>query len=196
MTLPNQLTFLRIFGVPLSVGLFYSPRLGIFATGYFLAFFFGITDYLDGYLARRLGQVSTLGKIIDPIADKIFVLLFCFYFVEIGILPAWFLILLIFRDLVISDFRLFAINEGQEVAVSRIGKIKAFSQYGLLGYLGGVRIYFFPTRDFTDLSSWPMTFRVIYYLLLVVVMALTMSSLLEYFWSNRKLLLQKEVVKS
>jgi CDP-diacylglycerol--glycerol-3-phosphate 3-phosphatidyltransferase len=188
MTLPNKLTLLRIINIPIVLWLFYSDRYGLFLTGFFLGLALSLTDFMDGYLARKLGQISSLGKIIDPIADKLFVLLLCLYFVDIGMLAAWVLILLIFRELVISDFRLLAYKKGGEVAVSMVGKWKAVSQFTLLGYLGAMKILFFHKVDGVHIETWPLGYQGGYYLILLAVIALTLISLIEYFWSNRHLL--------
>ena len=88
-----------------------------------------ITDKLDGYLARSRNQVTTFGKFLDPIADKILVLAAMIMFVEMNKLPAWIPIIVIFREFAVSGYRLIAVqNKGKVVAASIWGKLKTVTQ--------------------------------------------------------------------
>ena len=136
MNLPNKLTIFRIILVPIMVII---PYLGI--SGEFFgistallivdAIFIiaSITDKLDGYLARKNNQITTFGKFLDPIADKILVLAAMIILVEIGKLPAWIPIIVIFREFIVSGYRLLASQKGGEViAASFWGKLKTVTQ--------------------------------------------------------------------
>ena len=88
-----------------------------------------ITDKLDGYLARKNNQVTTFGKFLDPIADKILVIATMVMFVEMGRLPAWIPIIVIFREFLVSGYRLIAVeNSGKVVAANIWGKLKTVTQ--------------------------------------------------------------------
>ena len=109
MNLPNKLTLFRIILVPIMVivSFFNIPGklLGIPTTMLILCAIFiiaSITDKLDGYLARKNNQVTTFGKFLDPIADKILVIATMVMFVEMGKLPAWIPIIVIFREFLVS----------------------------------------------------------------------------------------------
>ncbi|MBQ3420228.1 MAG: CDP-diacylglycerol--glycerol-3-phosphate 3-phosphatidyltransferase, partial [Romboutsia sp.] len=136
MNLPNKLTIIRIILVPIMVII---PFLGI--DGRFLGipiewiimdFIFiiaAITDKLDGYLARKNNQITTFGKFLDPIADKILVLAAMLMLVEMQKLPAWIPIIVLFREFIISGYRLIAEQKGGKViAASKWGKIKTVTQ--------------------------------------------------------------------
>ena len=136
MNLPNKLTIFRIILVPIMVII---PYLGI--SGEFFgistallivdAIFIiaSITDKLDGYLARKNNQITTFGKFLDPIADKILVLAAMIILVEVGKLPAWIPIIVIFREFIVSGYRLLASQKGGEViAASFWGKLKTVTQ--------------------------------------------------------------------
>lgn len=136
MNLPNKLTILRIILVPIMVII---PFLNI--QGEFLnipiswliidAIFIiaSITDKLDGSIARKRNLVTNFGKFLDPIADKILVLAAMVMLVEMDKLPAWIPIIVLFREFVVSGYRLIAVeNGGQVIAASIWGKIKTATQ--------------------------------------------------------------------
>jgi cardiolipin synthase (CMP-forming) len=98
-TVPNALSFLRLLGVPLFLWLVLGPE----ADGWALALLAasGVTDYLDGYLARRLGQTSRLGEILDPVADRLYILAVVIGLAIRDIVPWWFAIVLPLRDVLL-----------------------------------------------------------------------------------------------
>lgn len=121
---PNFLTLLRIAATPiLVVLLMYPGRL----TAFFAALVFSIaaiTDYLDGYLARKLGLVSTLGKILDPLADKFLVSSAFIMLTSLGYVPAWIVCAIIGRELAVTGLRCVIMEKGEDVAASWLGKYK------------------------------------------------------------------------
>jgi cardiolipin synthase len=98
-TVPNALSFLRLLGVPLFLWLVLGPE----ADGWALALLAasGVTDYLDGYLARRLGQMSRLGQVLDPVADRLYILAVVIGLAIRDIVPWWFAIVLPLRDVLL-----------------------------------------------------------------------------------------------
>ena len=136
MNLPNKLTIFRIILVPLMVIIPFlgikGNLLGIPISYLIINLIFIIasyTDHLDGKLARKNNQVTTFGKFADPLADKILVLAAMLILVEDGNLPAWIPIILIFREFVVSGYRLVAVEKGGEVIAASIwGKLKTFTQ--------------------------------------------------------------------
>lgn len=128
MNLPNLLTFARILMIPavlvlLSRG---APRDCFWAACvYSLA---AITDFLDGYLARRRGLVSVLGKFLDPLADKLIVSGTLVWLVPMGRIPAWAVVLLISREITITALRSIASTEGLVIAAGDGGKVKTALQ--------------------------------------------------------------------
>ena len=136
MNLPNKLTLFRIILVPIMVivSFFDIPGsfLGISTTMWIMELIFiiaSITDKLDGYLARKNNQVTNFGKFLDPIADKILVVAAMILFVEMGRLPAWIPIIVIFREFAVSGYRLIAVqNSGKVIAANIWGKLKTVTQ--------------------------------------------------------------------
>jgi CDP-diacylglycerol--glycerol-3-phosphate 3-phosphatidyltransferase len=130
--IPNILTSFRIFLIPIFVLVYYLPVSWAAPTAAFIFWLAGITDILDGYLARKLNQSTPFGAFLDPVADKIMVAVSLVMIVEhyaiIWVtIPA---MIMICREIVISALREWMAEIGQRasVAVSRIGKIKTFSQ--------------------------------------------------------------------
>ncbi len=128
MNLPNALTLLRIFLVPVLVvvlltraegGLFLGA--GIFGLGV-------LTDYLDGYFARRRNQVTKLGILLDPLADKLLTAAAFLSLVEMGLAPAWMVMIILGRELAVTGLRNVAAGRGILIAASPLGKGKMVSQ--------------------------------------------------------------------
>lgn len=126
MNLPNKLTIARIFLVPFFILCFYFiQRPYISAVIFSIA---ALTDLLDGYLARKNNQITIFGKFIDPLADKILVLSALTIFVEQGVLPAWPVIIILFREFAVSGLRLMAATNGKTMAAGKSGKWKTVTQ--------------------------------------------------------------------
>ena len=136
MNLPNKLTIFRIILVPIMVAIpFFNIQteiLGIRVSYLIMNLIFAIasyTDHLDGKIARKNNLVTTFGKFADPLADKILVLAAMLILVEDGNLPAWIPIIVLFREFVVSGYRLVAVEKGGEViAASFWGKLKTVTQ--------------------------------------------------------------------
>jgi CDP-diacylglycerol--glycerol-3-phosphate 3-phosphatidyltransferase len=137
MNLPNTLTLLRIFFVPLLVAALVQDswviRLSgvtitneLLALGIFLAA--AATDLLDGWLARRWGQITTVGTLLDPIADKLLVSAALISLVQERALPGWMAILIISREFAISGLRSIAASAGYTIQASDLGKTKMMAQ--------------------------------------------------------------------
>ena len=137
MNLPNALTILRIFFVPLLVAALVQENVSFQIAGYritresvALAIFLAAaaTDLLDGYLARRWRQVTTIGTLLDPIADKLLVSAALISLVQVRVLPGWMAILIVGREFAVSGLRSIAAAEGYTIRASDLGKTKMISQ--------------------------------------------------------------------
>jgi CDP-diacylglycerol--glycerol-3-phosphate 3-phosphatidyltransferase len=135
MNLPNALTVTRIFLVPLLVVVLLTKFEGhlIFGVQKELvgAAIFGLaslTDWLDGYLARRRGQITALGQMIDPIADKLLTSAAFISLVQMNLAPAWMVAVIIGRELAVTGLRGFASTRGRPFPASPLGKLKMVSQ--------------------------------------------------------------------
>jgi CDP-diacylglycerol--glycerol-3-phosphate 3-phosphatidyltransferase len=137
MNVPNTLTLLRIFFVPLLVAAVVQEKVGLgvgslqitkewLALAIFLSA--AATDLLDGYLARRWKQVTTIGTLLDPIADKLLVSAALISLVQVRQLPGWMAILIIAREFAVSGLRSIAAAEGYTIKASDLGKTKMLAQ--------------------------------------------------------------------
>lgn len=171
MNIPNGLTFLRIALIPLFVITFYLPFKGHYLVTGFLFSFAAITDWLDGYLARKLQQGSSFGAFLDPVADKLLVMVGLVILVEkegtvFFSLPA---LIIIGREITVSALREWMATLGAQkaVSVSNLGKVKTTIQMIAL-----ITLLAFPKEP------WLMT--ALGYLLLYTAAILTVSSMLQY----------------
>jgi len=138
MNLPNILTVSRVvlsvaFVVVLSVEMAHGY---VWAFGLFLIA--SITDFLDGWLARRYNLITDFGKLMDPLADKILVTAALVLLAVAGLLPAWFVILILFREFLVTGLRMLALARNQVIAADFWGKLKTVSQMVLICLLLGV----------------------------------------------------------
>jgi len=142
--LPNILTLLRILLIPPLVVILFSPsrQAGFFAAALFAVA--SITDWLDGYLARRLNIVTMLGKFLDPIADKLMVMSALIMILPFGRVPAWMVLVILGREIVITGLRSIASSEGIVISASKLGKFKTIFQIvAILGLLLHYDYYWF-----------------------------------------------------
>ncbi|MBZ5609808.1 MAG: CDP-diacylglycerol--glycerol-3-phosphate 3-phosphatidyltransferase [Acidobacteriia bacterium] len=138
MNFPNTLTILRIFFVPFLVAVLVEQDLRVefhgvvwvanefLALGIFLAA--AATDLLDGYLARRWGQITTVGTLLDPIADKLLISAALVSLVQTHRVPAWMVVLIVGREFAVSGLRSIAAAEGYTIQASDLGKTKMITQ--------------------------------------------------------------------
>ncbi|ELK44488.1 UNVERIFIED_CONTAM: CDP-diacylglycerol--glycerol-3-phosphate 3-phosphatidyltransferase [Halobacillus marinus] len=140
MNLPNKITLSRIFLIPIFIILMSVPfnwgSLNIgenelpvsHLAGAVLFIIASTTDWIDGYIARKYNLVTNLGKFLDPLADKLLVSAALILLVEIGLAPAWIVILIISREFAVTGLRLVAAGEGSVLAASQMGKLKTWIQ--------------------------------------------------------------------
>jgi CDP-diacylglycerol--glycerol-3-phosphate 3-phosphatidyltransferase len=145
MNLPNTLTILRIFFVPFLVAVLVEQNLRIEWRGEVLvpnaflalAIFLiaAATDLLDGYLARRWKQITTVGTLLDPIADKLLISAALISLVQIRRVPAWMVVLIIGREFAVSGLRSIAAAEGYTIQASDLGKTKMITQVAAISMI-------------------------------------------------------------
>ncbi|HLQ84269.1 MAG TPA: CDP-diacylglycerol--glycerol-3-phosphate 3-phosphatidyltransferase [Pseudogracilibacillus sp.] len=140
MNLPNKITISRIFLIPLflivlsidfnwgeiAIGNNVLPITQL--VGSIIFIIASITDWLDGYIARKYNLITNMGKFLDPLADKLLVSAAFIMLIELQIAPAWIIIVIISREFAITGFRLVASGEGVVLAASSMGKLKTVSQ--------------------------------------------------------------------
>ncbi len=175
MNLPNKLTVLRVLMVPFFVFFMLSDVAGEGSKWIALLLFCGasFTDFLDGKIARSRNLITNFGKFMDPLADKLLVCSAMICLIPSGKLSAWFVIIIIAREFIISGFRLVASDQGVVIAASYWGKFKTVAQMVmvivLIADLGGL-------------------FNIIGNVLIWVSLILTIVSLVDYVAKNIQVL--------
>ena len=165
MNLPNKLTLLRILMIPLCLILWALKQPVWSAAVFVLA---AVTDFFDGYIARKQNIVTVFGKFADPVADKILVLTAMIFLCFDGRLPAWAVSVVAARELMVDGLRLVAVGKGNVIAAGWAGKIKTNLQYFCVVSAMVLEKDHWLTLVFTVLMS-----------------VLTLYSGAEYFWASR-----------
>ena len=160
MNLPTKITFTRIVGSPLFVLFFYLGLLGqqwALVVALILAAIFELTDLIDGLLARRWGQVTDLGKVLDPFADCIsrFSVFLCFMLA--GYAHIFMVALIFYRDIIVANIRIAAAMRGSVMQARTSGKIKGVVQaVVILAVMLGINFFGIENQDFENISLWAM----------------------------------------
>ncbi len=186
MTLPNKLTMLRILLIPamivfcyidwfkvnyafLNVSWLYLILVIIFVVA-------SLTDFLDGYIARKYNLVTTFGKLADPLADKMLVFSAMTILMLDNLIPMWVFIVILIREFMVSGIRMVVIEKGTVIAAAKLGKWKTFVT------MVAIIVLFF--------SGLHEGVRITGLVLIYIACALTILSGIEYFWKNRKDILE------
>lgn len=194
MNLPNKLTIFRILLVPIMVIIpFFNIEgnlWGIPITYWLIDFIFIIaawTDKLDGYLARSRNQITTFGKFLDPIADKILVISALVMLVEMNRLPAWIPIIVITREFVVSGYRLVAVEKNGSVIAANIwGKLKTATQMVAIS-LAFLDLNAFGEIFKGELNGFALAINLCVTLLMSVSVVATIFSGWEYLKGSKEL---------
>ena len=193
MNLPNKLTILRIILVPIMVIMPYLniPNALIVADVIFIIA--SITDKLDGQIARKNNQITVFGKFLDPIADKILVLAAMVMLVEARQIPGWIPIIILFREFVVSGFRLVASQNGGEViAASKWGKIKTVTQMIaiIMAFLDKYPFGYF-IKGLGNMNWFEIGYNALTTIMMAVCVVATIFSGYEYLKNGKDLLKDK-----
>ena len=190
MTLPNQLTILRIILTPIFLYLFLSidPLLIQISIGVFLVA--ALTDWYDGWLARKFNYITDWGRFWDPLADKILTSTAFLGFVFVGLLQLWMVLLIILRDLIITLLRIYAESREYNFVTNYYAKWKTVLQMVFLYYLlllyGGLNtfeVYSGNEQLFSQLSNKNMI-----YVIMLVITIITVHSGITYLFKNKHLI--------
>ena len=195
MNLANKLTIFRMILVPIMVIIPFlginSEILGIPLTYIIIDMIFiiaSITDKLDGYIARSRNQVTTFGKFLDPIADKILVLAAMIMLVEFGKLPAWIPVIVLAREFIVSGYRLIAVEKGGKVvAASVLGKLKTVTQMIAI-ILAFLDVNAFGACFKGNLTGFALILNAIVTIMMIIQTIATIFSGYEYLKEGKDLL--------
>ena len=190
MNLPNKITVSRVLLIPVfMIFMLIDFGMGDIAVagtemmkehliGGLIFIIASITDWLDGYIARKNNLVTNMGKFLDPLADKLLVSAALIILVELGIAPSWIVIIIISREFAVTGLRLILAGGGEVVAANQLGKIKTVAQILAITSLLLNNILF---------ESIGFPFGVI---MLYIALVFTVWSGFDYFYKNRKILLE------
>ena len=202
MNLANKLTVFRVLLVPIMVIIPFFHIQGEFLAipvSYLIidAIFIvaSITDKLDGNIARKRNEITTFGKFLDPIADKILVIAAMLMLVEMGTLPAWIPIIVVIREFIVSGYRLVAVEKGGKViAANRWGKLKTVSQMLaiILAFINinGTNQFFYCLSG--NLSGVELIINILTSILMLLSVIATIFSGWTYIKNGKELLLDKK----
>jgi len=174
LSLPNGVTILRILAIPLIlVLLFYVGRGYQLLTG---LLFLGaaVTDTFDGYLARRRGMVTTLGKFLDPLADKLLIVTSLIALIPAREVPAWMVIVIVGREIAITGLRGIAVSQDIIISASALGKYKTVFEVASIFFL------------ILNGNYFSLNFHPIGMVLLWVAFGIAVISGADYFWKYLK----------
>ena len=178
MNLPNKLSVARVLCIPAIVTLLHfasAPACRYIAAALFIIGC--VTDFLDGRIARKRNLVTDFGKFIDPVADKLLVLTTLIMLVYLDMMPAWFVIVILCRELAVDGLRMVAVTKGQVIAAGPLGKWKTACQMVLISAM--------LILNLSVCAAWPLT------VLAAAVLALTIVSGVDYFVRNASVLAEK-----
>ncbi len=175
VNIPNALTMARIVAIPLVLYfVVQATPMGAFIAAHLWSVLC-ITDFLDGYLARKMGVESVVGKFLDPLADKLFVMALMVFLVPMGRIQPWMVVVLLAREITITGLRAIASSEGIIMGAGSGGKWKTAIQ--MLGVL--FLIIHFPHRAIPYYSQ-PINFNIVGQWLMLISVVLSLTSFVEY----------------
>jgi len=192
MNLPNKLTLLRIVLTIVFLLFLFAHGVACKIIAFIVFAIAAFTDYLDGYIAKKHGLVSDFGRFMDPIADKILTLSAFLAFVEMGLIPAWMVMIIIFREFIITGIRVMALRKKRVIEASLAGKHKTVSQlaaiFAVLIYI--ILIEYGHSRNlWTKISLNRMDTGI--FIIMFITVVLTVVSGVSIFMRNREIFYEK-----
>jgi len=187
MTLPNQLSLLRIVLTPLFVVTFCMDSLFFNWVSFGIFFLASLTDYYDGILARRMGKSTLWGRFLDPLADKILISAALIVFAFFRYVKGWMVFLIVFRDVVITALRSYAMFKGKPMRTSYLAKTKTFSQVAVIYFIFLYALFkkTLASQNRTSILLAKIEAWNLIYLSMLFVTLLTLVSGVKYLIENR-----------
>jgi CDP-diacylglycerol---glycerol-3-phosphate 3-phosphatidyltransferase len=188
MTLPNTLTIFRVVLTLVFAFFLYQNGLLSKVAAAVIFTLASLTDYFDGYLAKKNNLITNFGKMMDPIADKILILTAFFIFTRMHLIALWMFVIIFVREVLITGWRLVNIRKGKVMAAERAGKYKTISQIVAISFV----LIFMILKDSRLSHNWSegmisgWHYGIHFFTLIAVV--LTLFSGVHYFWNNSRFL--------
>lgn len=185
MNLANKLTLLRIVLIPFFIVCFYIPSLIVNTVsinnylipyanllGLIIFLLAAITDFIDGYVARKYNMITDFGKFMDPLADKLLVTAALLVLLENGLISGWVVFIILAREFIVTGFRTIAASKGVVIAAGWLGKIKTVVQFIMISTLLLLNYPF-------EIFNWPVD-----RIFIALAVVLTVASGIEYIYKN------------
>ena len=185
MNLANKLTLLRIILIPFFIVCFYIPSLIVNTVavnnylipyanllGLIIFLLAAITDFIDGYVARKYNMITDFGKFMDPLADKLLVTAALLVLLETGLISGWVVFVILAREFIVTGFRTIAASKGVVIAAGWLGKIKTVVQFMMISTLLLLNYPF-------EIFNWPVD-----RIFIALAVVLTVASGVEYIYKN------------
>ena len=189
MNLPNQLTLLRIVLAFAMIFFLMVPGLEAKACALVTFVLASFTDLWDGRIARKQGIITDFGILMDPIADKILTLSAFCSFVQLGVTPAWMVVIIATREFLVTGLRFFALGKGQVLSAEAAGKHKTVSQVVAIFFTLVVLILRELALRGEGRAEWVTTGETAIWWLMMLTVALTLISGCSFLWRHRKVIL-------
>ncbi|MBI2558965.1 CDP-diacylglycerol--glycerol-3-phosphate 3-phosphatidyltransferase [Candidatus Woesearchaeota archaeon] len=183
MKLSNLLTLLRLLLVPVIAFLLYSKNAGYILLSILFFIIAVTTDWVDGFIARKRKQKSAFGTFFDPLVDKILILSMFFIFADLSLVPLWIVLLLLFRELLVSGVRQYCSDHKHVVGSNWMGKSKFLMQSLVILYTQ-IFLYF----SYSNGNNVFFNKTIIYYMALTMTIVSLMYSLVFVYWHRKTLL--------
>ncbi|MFH1504608.1 MAG: CDP-diacylglycerol--glycerol-3-phosphate 3-phosphatidyltransferase [Candidatus Omnitrophota bacterium] len=183
MNIANKLTISRIILAFVCIGLTLGNTFSLLIMALIIFGIASLTDFFDGYLARKKNLISDLGKLLDPIADKILIIgIFC-AFLELKVVNAWMVSLIMFREFLITGIRLYGLNKGIVLEAQKLGKHKTVSQViGIISIFTALIL----SKVFPEGKTVFFLYQIFIPLMMWYIIIITLFSGVYYLWLNRK----------
>lgn len=183
MNTPNKLTFTRIILAFICIGFILWDTVSSISIAFAVFILASVTDYLDGFLARKHSNISDLGKILDPIADKILIIGTFLSFLQLGVINVWLVVAIMVREFILTSVRLYGLSKGIVMEAKSFGKHKTLSQVLAIVFIFIVLIVFklHPQGPGINFFYYKVIPLVMWYVVII-----TLFSGIHYFWVNRK----------
>jgi len=187
LSVPNVLTVLRLFLTAIFIYFLYQNTLASILLATLVFTLASLTDYFDGYLARKYNAITDFGKVMDPIADKFLILSAFYLFADMQIFPFWMFVIIAIREIGITVLRLMAVKSGTVLAAEKSGKLKTVLQITAISIILLYLIFNQMDVANTDwLNSILAVFYPLIFLMMVLVVFVTLYSGMTFLWNNRE----------
>ncbi|MBU1084303.1 MAG: CDP-diacylglycerol--glycerol-3-phosphate 3-phosphatidyltransferase [Candidatus Omnitrophota bacterium] len=191
MNLPNKITIVRILLTFIFMVFLFLPGLAAKFTALCIFIAAAFSDYLDGFIAKKYNIISDFGKIMDPVADKILTIAAFLVFVEMKLVPAWMVVIIILRELIITAIRLVALKNNDVLSAGLGGKHKTVSQ--MLSILVILAFIVIKEAGVKTFGFWNVSFEYWYkqliFIMMIITTILTIISGVSYIAGNKRYLL-------